>query len=367
MGWEILDTEQNSLKIAANATSYGVSVEVNVVDKPDAVDLTVLSGTCEPFVFNATKAEESGPYFHPLLATLITGAARLMLAVTERLVGEAGLEWAFCDTDSMAIAKPPEMTTQEFHKRVETIVNWFDDLNPYAFKAKILKIEDVNFDHANGEIYKPLYCWAVSAKRYALFNLDPENNPTIRKASGHGLGHLHEPYTKKNPAQTIPKPVIPVHKMGNGFKLWQHDVWWQIIRAALDGHFDQVDLGFHPSLDLPAISRYGATTPAILRWLEPYNRDRHYCDQVKPFGFLTALTANPFIPVETIVGSKKQRKRKIIPVKPIAAFTKVPAQAAQMAFDRETGHPVHPEKLKTFKQVLAQYHLQPESKFLNGN
>ena len=40
----------------------------------------------------------------PLLGVLITGAARLMLAITERLVLDEGLDWAFCDTDSMALA-----------------------------------------------------------------------------------------------------------------------------------------------------------------------------------------------------------------------------------------------------------------------
>ncbi len=50
------------------------------------------------------KREQPGRYYHPLLATLITGAARLMLALTERLAFEHGLNWAFCDTDSMAFA-----------------------------------------------------------------------------------------------------------------------------------------------------------------------------------------------------------------------------------------------------------------------
>ena len=367
LAWEVLDTEQNALKIAANATSYGVTVEINVVDKPDSIELSVLSGTDQPFDFSATKIEEPGPLFHPLLASCITGAARLMLALTERLVGDAGLDWAFCDTDSMAIAKPHDMTTDEFHVRVGSVVEWFDDLNPYDFKAKILKIEDVNFDHDDAKQYKSLYCWAISAKRYALFNLDAEGNPVIRKASGHGLGHLHEPYNKKSPAPSIPKPVIPVHKIGKGFKLWQHDVWWKIIRAALDGTPDKVELDFHPSLDLPAISRYGATTPALLRWLKPYNRNRLYRNQVKPFGFLTALTANPHVPDETIVTSATHRRRKVKAFKPIAPFTKDPVQASRMAFDRETGLPVAPENLKTFKQALALYHLQPESKFLNGN
>lgn len=364
---ESLDTEQNALKIAANATSYGVSVEVNVVEMTDDVELLVLSGIDQPFDFRAKKVEETGPFFHPLLATLITGAARLMLTLTETLVGQAGLDWAFCDTDSIAIARPPDMKTDAFQSHVKSVVRWFDALNPYDFNAEILKIEDVNRDHANLKSFKPLYCWAVSAKRYALFNLDSNNRPIIRKASGHGLGHLHEPYTDKNPANGIPKPAIPVHEMGKGFKLWQHDVWWQIINSALEGHPNQVDLGYHPAFDLPAISRYGATTPQLLRWFKTYNQDRQYHDQVRPFGFLTALTANPIDRVESIVSSSINRRRKVKTLKPIAPFTRDPIQAAHTAFDRDTSHVIPPQNLKTFKQILAQYHLRPESKFLNGN
>ena len=55
------------------------------------------------------EIKEPGKFFHPLLATLITGAARLMLAIAESLCLAKGLDWAFCDTDSMAIAKPDRM------------------------------------------------------------------------------------------------------------------------------------------------------------------------------------------------------------------------------------------------------------------
>lgn len=36
-------------------------------------------------------------------------------------------------------------------------------------------------------------------------------------------------------------------------------------------------------------------------------------------------------------------------------------------FDRETGQPVPDRDLKTYRQALAQYHLHPEDKFLNGD
>ena len=77
------------------------------------------------------QLESPGRYFHPLLATLITSAARLMLGIAERLTLDAGLDWAFCDTDSLAIAKPTAMSEAEFTDRADDVEGWFDALNPY--------------------------------------------------------------------------------------------------------------------------------------------------------------------------------------------------------------------------------------------
>src|SRR5690606_15007089 len=124
-----------------------------------------------PYRKQASKIEKPGTYFHPLLATPITGAARLMLAITERLAADSGLEWSFCDTDSMALAKPEQMNHGDFAGKVQNIIDWFSGLNPYDFEGSILKSESVNYSLDNAKELEPLYCWAVSAKRYALFNL----------------------------------------------------------------------------------------------------------------------------------------------------------------------------------------------------
>jgi hypothetical protein len=361
---EALEIEQNAIKIAANSTSYGVFAEINVADKAKPISLTVHSGTDDPFSFRTERVEEPGPFFHPLVATLIAGAARLMLAITERLVTEAQLEWAFCDTDSMAIAKPAAMANPEFRERVRGIVNWFEALNPYSFGGSILKIEDVNFRIGGGE-FLPLHCWAVSAKRYCLFNLDEGGKPVLRKASAHGLGHLRAPYGKDDPAPGIPPPQVDLGPMK--LELWHHDLWWQIASAALAGAPDRIDLGYHSALDAPAISRYAATTPDLLRWFSRYNERRSYHDQVKPFGFLLAMTANPVEPVELIGGGRRGRKPTLKLPKPIAPFDGDFVKAAAAAFDRETGAPVSPAALKSYRQALAQYHLRPESKFLNAD
>ncbi len=129
--------------------------------------------------------EEPGRFFHPLLATLITGAARLMLGIAERLCVEKDLDWAFCDTDSMALAKPDGMGQAEFLQRAQSICEWFASLNPYEKKGSIFKIEDANYLLAGdsvGSDFEPLFCYCISSKRYVLFNVGPSGEVIIRKA-----------------------------------------------------------------------------------------------------------------------------------------------------------------------------------------
>jgi len=68
----------------------------------------------QAFKFKSKKFEKPGRYFHPLLGTLITGAARQMLALAEYQVSEQKLDWAFCDTDSIAIANTRNFPLAEF-------------------------------------------------------------------------------------------------------------------------------------------------------------------------------------------------------------------------------------------------------------
>ena len=360
-----LDTAQHNLKILANSTSYGIFVEINVSDAKSGTKAAVHSGDDDTYEVWPSKIEKPGTYFNPLLASLITGAARLMLAVTERLALDKGLEWSFCDTDSMALAKPNAMPQSDFVDKVSEIIDWFDKLNPYDFGGSILKSEAVNFGLDGNSEHEPLYCYAISAKRYALFNLDGSGKPILRKASAHGLGHLRAPYDERNPAIGISAPQDNLSNIG--VELWQHDLWIKIIEAALSGNPNQIDLSYHPNLQLPAISRYAATSPAILRWFKQYNSTRSYADQVKPFGFLTALSMQKVDCSENIIDGPRKRRSKKSQIKPIASFTTDPAIAAQTAFDRNSGASVAIDRLQNYAQSLGQYHLHPENKFLNGD
>lgn len=360
-----LDTEQHAFKICANSTSYGIWVETNVETRPSRKLTTVHSATCQPYSFKTDKTEMPGTYFHPLLATLITGAARLMLAITERLIVDQGLDWSFCDTDSMAIAKLNDMGSGEFARRAATVVDWFSSLNPYDFPGSILKIEDVNGSLASGEP-DPLYCLAISSKRYALFNYATDGTPIMRKVSAHGLGHLVKPYGEDDAPTNLPVPHNSV--LNTGIERWHCDLWHQIVLAALHDKPDHVRLDYHPALQNPAISRYSATSPELLAWFKTYNATRSYRDQVKPFGFLLSMTeAFGFGSERVVAAPRRGRRKKIGKIKPIAPFDTDHAIALASAFDRDTGKPVAAAALKTYASALAQYHLSPESKFLNAD
>lgn len=366
-----LDAEQLALKIMANATSYGIFVELNVTEfaKPQAV--TCYGGDGAAFDAHTQNVEEPGRYFHPVLGTLITGAARLMLDLAERLATEAGLSWVFCDTDSMALAKPEGMAENKFRARADQVREWFTPLNPYATKGPLFKVEEANWGLVNGKIdgeIEPLYCFAVSAKRYVLFNLDSQRRPVLRKASAHGLGHLRSPYGNDDAPASIPPPSVPLHEMG--IERWQYDLWYRIAEAAVSGKSAQVWLDDLPGFEKPAVSRYAATTPTLLRWFDTYNADKPYRERVRPFGFLLNFQRDPLAPLPspgTSSDADRQPGSKNDAPRPVATFDQDPAVAAARCFDRVTGAPVSQETLKTYRQALNQYHLHPETKFAHGD
>lgn len=332
-----LESQQLALKILANATSYGIFVELNLEEEKSLQSLLCYGPSGEVMPVKNRKFEATGSYFHPLLATLITGAARLMLATTERLACKGGLDWAFCDTDSMALAKPETMDSQEFYKRARQVHEWFAPLNPYTEKTPLLKVEEYNFSLSDKGILEPLYCHAISSKRYALFNMNENGIPVLRKVSAHGLGHLIAPY--KREGQSDLEDALP----------WQQDLWLEIIQADLNDR--QSDFSKLENFNMPAVSRYGATTPALEKWFTGYNKERPYSDRVRPFNFLLAMQSKP--------GLKSLR--------PVSPFNKSPSKAVNQCFDRISSKKIRKAQLKTNLEALAQYHLHPETKFLNGD
>ena len=89
------------------------------------------------------------------------------------------------------------MARGDFLLKCREVLDWFKPLNPYDGQSgvSVLEPEDENFDPAyeveksepDWSKLKLLFCYAVSAKRYVLFNCTGDDIK-IRKSSAHGLG-----------------------------------------------------------------------------------------------------------------------------------------------------------------------------------
>jgi hypothetical protein len=250
------------LKLTASATAYGALIEFIVDEHKTPRRTTVYHGTESTrrlaraalpsddggFEISGYKAERAGAWFAPW-GPLIPAGGRLLLAIAERLAADRGLGYAFCDTDSMAFVRPEGMSRDDFRARVQQIAGphgWFQELNPYSNNDALFNIEPVNYALDNPKQLEPLYVLAVSAKRYALANRRGEEW-IIRKATGHGLGHITAP--AYDPAALPPHPAAPLEKLSNSRnpKL-VCDLWRIAFEAA--GRDDDIQLAVKDALKI---------------------------------------------------------------------------------------------------------------------
>lgn len=92
-----------ALKVLANATSYGIFAEMNRQESEKKVKVRCYGLDWQSYQTSVMHPEQSGEFCFPPLASLITGAARLMLALLEHTVSQLGGTYVLEDTDSMAI------------------------------------------------------------------------------------------------------------------------------------------------------------------------------------------------------------------------------------------------------------------------
>ena len=296
------ETEQDSLqyflKILANSGSYGLFVELNPervgtdpnTGEPARAKLRVFSGERQ-FPTTSPVTEKPGEWYCPVFASLITAGGRLILAMLERAVADAGGTYLLCDTDSMAIVASEhgglvpcaggphrleggyETIRALSREEVRQIVARFEQLNPYERgfgPASIIKIEGVNF--ANGQA-RELFGYAIAAKRYAFFTRTPNGNIRVEKASAHGLGFLYPP-----------KPGI----LHGDTPLWVVEAWEWILREAFGLANSE------PSwYELPAMMRFTITTPEVLRVLQSRQKGFPYRDRAKPSNFILSPVIDP--------------------------------------------------------------------------
>lgn len=281
-----------ALKVLANATSYGIFAEMRREEALKDVPVTCYGIDPDPFTCEVPNPERPGEYCFPPLASLITAAARLMLALLERCVTDLGGTYAMEDTDSMAIVATQrggliECEGGTYRKRgkpaikslswaqVAAIAKRFEALNPYdrtAISGSVLKIEEDNFDPKTGR-QRQLWCLAISAKRYTLFLRDRDGEPALLREdvnnaedrySEHGLGHL------LNPAD-------PQSEDRN----WIAQAWLSIVRRSLG--LPTKPLRFQKRV---AVGRTTVSSPAVMKPLKTLNNSKTYDKQIKPFNFI---------------------------------------------------------------------------------
>jgi DNA polymerase type B, organellar and viral len=352
------DRLERSLKVNANSGSYGIFAEMNREELAAKERATIeVYGLNEPFHCTTPAPEDPGAFFFAPIAALIPAAARLMLALLERCVEDAGGSYAFCDTDSLAVVATEDGGwLDDFGVRalswseVDAIVALFRALNPYNRKAvpgSILKLEKENF--RDGERVQ-LHAFCISAKRYALFNLNPDGTISLRKTSEHGLGHLLNPLDPEAQAVKGDEEDAPQ---------WIQSLWEVLIRRQLGQCPDLPEW-----INRPALSRVGATTPEIVRRLNQARRHLPYAEQVKPSNFVLAAHVKP---MGHPVGQDPEKFQLI------AAYDRDPRKWLRLRWiNRYTGK-VHPitthdlgdsnvARVKSYADVLEEYATHPEPK-----
>ena len=313
-----LDTLQRAIKVITNATCYGIFIEMN--PRNENMEVSVY-GLNKSFDAEISRFEEIGPFFNPILATMITASSRLVLAITEGILQKHHATYAFCDTDSMAV---PE-------QYVDEIQSFFQKLSPYEFNAKLFKLEKENF-HPVTKVRLKLWFYGISAKRYVLYYFE-NGIPVIRKHSLHGLGHI------LNPFRGVPD------------KEWEKMIWTDVLTE----HYD-------PRMREGIEQKYGSkfmiqemsiTSMDVMKRFKVINKDKTYFEQVKPFNFfiIGEQVPDPHQPGRTI--------------RPMAPYTKDPQKAVTQSFiDYSTGKVMRGvEYWKPMSEVYNKFKNHKEAKF----
>ncbi|MBS3921970.1 MAG: hypothetical protein KGZ37_02320 [Nitrosarchaeum sp.] len=309
------DRLQQIIKIIANATSYGIFVEINTSDVIEPVPIDVYG--LEQFTIKKTKVEESGFMLNPIIGVSITSASRLLLATTEALLANHDTTHAYCDTDSMFV--PPKHTKE--------IQKFFSKLNPYNFEQEIFKLEHHN-----------IWFYGISAKRYCLYSFDKNGDIVIEDDdySAHGLGHLLDPFKNKSDEKS----------------LWHKEVWYDILKL----HYGMISRG---DLVLKyenkyAIQQLSISTPSVFSRFKKINKGKKFYSQIKPGNFV-------------LIGFP--RKTSIItgePIKPFAAYqnpAKLAVSEEFMDYNDSTQKYKGTQYWETIWDTIEKYLVHEESKF----
>ncbi|MBI2546910.1 MAG: hypothetical protein HYW23_00500 [Candidatus Aenigmarchaeota archaeon] len=307
----LLDSKQKALKTIANAISYGIYIEDNPEENYEIIDAYGI----EKFEADASKIDNFGYFFNPIMAVLITSASRLLLAIAESILAKHGKFFAFCDTDSMAV--PPECAKE--------LQDYFQKLNPYKIDVEILKQET-----------PVVWCYCISAKRYVLYKKDDKieifKKDKKYRFSLHGLGHIENPFGNDR-GDDIP---------------WQIE-WWTDILNLEYGIVDENEITtkYRNKYEIAQLS---ITSTNIMKRFEVLNKDK----KIKPSNFF-------------LVGMGAKKIDGIL-VKPMAPYSNNPQSIVYQNFvDYNSGKILNDISYwKTLDRTFFRYLDHPESKFV-GN
>lgn len=313
---KIMDLMQVILKIIANSASYGIYVEINTDEKEQAnMDVYGLTH----FKSNAVKKETPGKAFNPIMATMITSGAKLILAMAETLVLENNGYMAYCDTDSIFVSPEHEQIVKDF----------FKPLNPYNIEQDMFKVED----DEQGLPLRDVWFYGISAKRYCLYNLDKEIE--LRKFSSHGLGE-------------------------NLMGLDQEEFWLDILK-----------IHYNPELKNQVLDKYKyryavynfrVSSYNVYKRFNTLNNKKPLSRQIKPFNFITIgrgyivnpVTKEPIIPMLPFINEKDKRFKEI-PYKPFIDYKTGEQYPKEDSMDTQY-------YWKSLSELLEDYMDHPESK-----
>jgi hypothetical protein len=275
------------LKILANAGSYGIYMQITPENLPTEQSLHIYGNNEEFDTVPMGKYDKPGPYFFAPMATIITSAGRLMLAMLERCVHDAGGMHVAGDTDSMMVVADRERRIIDvigtgrngegpFHQSV-TALSWaevngivqrFAALNPYdpdVVKGSVLEVKETNFEDSDPR--KPqrrIQCYAISSKRYCLH--DDDGN-LVDNPKESGLGFLLNPVGNEEENA----------KLAEGF-------YEAVIRGRRYASL--------PCAGLPCVRQLALSTWDVYERFASYNEGKGYNQQVKPYNFLMTVATD---------------------------------------------------------------------------
>ena len=232
----------------------------------------------------------------------------------------------------------------------ERIVAPFAKLNPFdpeVISGSLLKIESINFDPKTRR-QRPIWAFAISAKRYALFRPSPAG-PIVEEAKEHGLGHLYSPVEDGGGGD------------GGRGAGWIRTVWETLIRQASGEGWRLPRWVNRPALTQMTVTRWES-----LEAFQAINSGKAYSEQIKPmnFGWSVQVARNGHP-----VGVDPARFHLLAP------FERDPSKWLSLPwYDKYTGReysigvgmavPPSMTRVRTIRDLIEEYATHPEPKSL---